>query len=399
MRKATLQRSLSALTCLALLFTLAGTALASAGSRSIQADYTDIKVALDGEYLVLTDAAGKGVEPFAVAGTTYLPVRAVAGALSLSVDWAAASSTVVLTTGGDKTTQTTLSPAAGTTGARTLKADYADIKVTLDGKELALADANGELVEPFAVAGTTYLPVRAVADALGLYVSWDADTHTVVLSSEPFAITPEEAAALVQGNLDSLYLGKYDPEYLSMVGLSAEEAEQSYLSGLEIEAEYFASYWGILSEARKITYADLPETLRAEISDLYKEIYSHAKYTVSPAEAQEDGSYVVTVKVSPIDVIKRADTAYTAKSYAPLKTFLAGYTQSRVNAMSDANYMTFITQYAEHIVGLVKAQLADAGYLAEESVALHVVRGEDGAFRINEEDWAKIDAAIVTYPA
>ena len=45
------------------------------------------------------------MEPFISEGTNYLPVRAVAEALGLKVDWDSASSTVVLTTPGTTTTQ------------------------------------------------------------------------------------------------------------------------------------------------------------------------------------------------------------------------------------------------------------------------------------------------------
>ena len=73
--------------------------------------------------------------------------------------------------------------AAATVGQKTLKADYNNIKVTLDGQQVNLVDATGNAVEPFAVDGTTYLPIRAVASALGLDVSWDGATSTAVLTS------------------------------------------------------------------------------------------------------------------------------------------------------------------------------------------------------------------------
>jgi len=58
---------------------------------------------------------------------------------------------------------------------------YSDIKISLNGEEIQPKDAFGEPVEPFAVDGTTYLPVRAVANALGLKVDWDTKTNTVLL--------------------------------------------------------------------------------------------------------------------------------------------------------------------------------------------------------------------------
>jgi len=74
--------------------------------------------------------------------------------------------------------------AAATVGSKTATLDYNNISVALDGKPVALADANGNAVEPFAIAGTTYLPVRAVASALGLNVNWNSATSTVELATQ-----------------------------------------------------------------------------------------------------------------------------------------------------------------------------------------------------------------------
>ena len=68
-------------------------------------------------------------------------------------------------------------------GDVTATLSYNNIKVTLDGSPVDLSDSEGEIVEPFIIDGTTYLPVRAVAAALGLGVEWDAATNTVVLTS------------------------------------------------------------------------------------------------------------------------------------------------------------------------------------------------------------------------
>lgn len=58
---------------------------------------------------------------------------------------------------------------------------YRDIRVTLNGERIFLVDASGAPVEPFIIDGTTYLPLRAIANALGLAVGWDGTTSTVIL--------------------------------------------------------------------------------------------------------------------------------------------------------------------------------------------------------------------------
>ncbi|HWQ75845.1 MAG TPA: stalk domain-containing protein [Syntrophomonas sp.] len=80
--------------------------------------------------------------------------------------------------------------AAATVGQRTVNLDYTGINITLNGKPITPTDANGNVVEPFAISGTTYLPVRGIANALGLGVSWDAATQTVILTSGAPVSTP-----------------------------------------------------------------------------------------------------------------------------------------------------------------------------------------------------------------
>lgn len=72
---------------------------------------------------------------------------------------------------------------SASTGDVTATLSYNNIKVTLNGSPVDLRGSEGESVEPFIIDGTTYLPVRAVAGALGLDVDWDAATHTVVLTN------------------------------------------------------------------------------------------------------------------------------------------------------------------------------------------------------------------------
>lgn len=72
---------------------------------------------------------------------------------------------------------------------RNLKAFYNGIKLVINGQEITPKDANGNIVEPFIVDGTTYLPVRAVASALNLPVDWDGNTNTVYLGEKPLNTT------------------------------------------------------------------------------------------------------------------------------------------------------------------------------------------------------------------
>jgi hypothetical protein len=64
---------------------------------------------------------------------------------------------------------------------QTIEAFYNNIKISINGKAVELKDAAGSPVEPFIYNGTTYLPVRAIAEALGMEVKYNETTNTVEL--------------------------------------------------------------------------------------------------------------------------------------------------------------------------------------------------------------------------
>lgn len=64
---------------------------------------------------------------------------------------------------------------------------YSNIKIYIDGNQIQPKDAQGNLVEPFIMDGTTYLPVRAVANAFNKAVRWDGATSSVYLGKSDVA--------------------------------------------------------------------------------------------------------------------------------------------------------------------------------------------------------------------
>lgn len=86
--------------------------------------------------------------------------------------------TVLLTTG--------ISAFASGGVAQQLKVYFNNIKVVVDGSPASLGkDSAGKANEPFIYNGTTYLPIRAVSEALGKDVSWDGKTSTVYVGEKP----------------------------------------------------------------------------------------------------------------------------------------------------------------------------------------------------------------------
>ncbi|OZV13496.1 hypothetical protein CIW83_02825 [Tissierella sp. P1] len=84
----------------------------------------------------------------------------------------------------------------------TIEVMYNNIKLVIDGKTVQFGkDSNGKEIQPFIYNGITYLPVRAVGEAIGKNVEWDNATNTVIMSE------PIEASNQVQ------YLADVEPPY------------------------------------------------------------------------------------------------------------------------------------------------------------------------------------------
>lgn len=86
------------------------------------------------------------------------------------------------------------------------------ISTYLNNSLLIPKDANGSVVAPFIVNGTTYLPVRAIANALNLAVDWNSSSYTITLNSsdqnEELAFFRNNAAIVIED--DDTYYHHFD---------------------------------------------------------------------------------------------------------------------------------------------------------------------------------------------
>lgn len=72
------------------------------------------------------------------------------------------------------------SPALAALAVQTIQV-YTGVDIYVDDVKLEPTDANGNPVEAFVHNGTTYLPVRAVSEAVGKDVKWEGNTSSVYI--------------------------------------------------------------------------------------------------------------------------------------------------------------------------------------------------------------------------
>lgn len=130
---------------------------------------------------------------------------------------------------------------------KNITVDYMGIKLVVDGKEVIMGnDMAGNKIEPFAYEGTTYLPVRALAEALGKNVQWDDATKTIFIGDGSAAPVADN-----QNNTPAPSTGQYltdvmDPFSMKRATVYKTKARKTFLiAGKEYSnGVLYDSYYG-----------------------------------------------------------------------------------------------------------------------------------------------------------
>ena len=96
------------------------------------------------------------------------------------------------------------------------------IQLSLNGATFIPRDVNGKEVSVFLYNGTTYVPVRAVSEAMGVDVSFDSATRTVAL------VTPDQSAAQ-QGSSTGSYISAERAKEIALADTGVAAADAVFL--------------------------------------------------------------------------------------------------------------------------------------------------------------------------
>lgn len=117
-----------------------------------------VLVLVNGKYLQTIE--GSGAEPFIENGRTMIPLKALADGFGFEVTWKPSEQKIVL----EK-------------GSQTIILFIGQSEMQVDGKKVTLENA-----VPMIKNGVTFLPVRQLAEVLGVKVNWDNNTRIAKFS-------------------------------------------------------------------------------------------------------------------------------------------------------------------------------------------------------------------------
>jgi hypothetical protein len=90
------------------------------------------------------------------------------------------------------------------------------VKVKVNGSNVQLRDANGNVIAPIMYKDTNYFPIRAVSDVLGVAVDYEQETGTIVFGEKVDGVS-------IAKDFDSMYYTK-DPAHTTYNGKDYKEA-------------------------------------------------------------------------------------------------------------------------------------------------------------------------------
>lgn len=192
----------------------------------------------------------------------------------------------------------------------------------------------------------------------------------------------------VQGHLDLTYKGQANEDFLRELDLTEEEAMERYEQGIQVETEFFQSAIGLF---------DYPtEAVKEQLTEMYKQIYSHSEYTVVSANKMDSGNYVVEVTVSPIDVMTQVTPEDFQAIFEQVLAEQGITSQGQLEAMSEEEYEKVDQLYTQRVLQLVEEKMGNIGNGEEESFTVQIVN-EGDIWTPSQDDFDAIDLAMIDY--
>ena len=205
---------------------------------------------------------------------------------------------------------------------RNISVIFRDIRIVVDGQEITLRDAHGNVVEPFIFEGSTFLPVRAVSEALGYAVSWDDETSTVFIGDIPRQPGDIRIALVAAFPQSILFDGSFNE--------AAHDGIQQFIAAHNVPSANFQFFIAVESndDARLDQIETAIEVWGADIVILPNMFFVHSAYWAQ--QYWPDTKFIVLDVIPAYDGVQRTDSNTVAALYAEEQAgFLAGYAAVR----------------------------------------------------------------------
>lgn len=178
---------------------LTSTVLGAQVKKTIDVIYNSVNLTVNGSKVNADNILYEGI--------TYIPIRAIAEALGKEVGWSQETFTASIDDKKLDSVTKDIQPIKVNTitGNKTIEIIYNSINLTVNGSKI---NADNILY-----TGTTYVPIRAVAEALGKDVGWDQKTYTASICDKADNLVRVDTIEINGKKYKASYFGKQDMEW------------------------------------------------------------------------------------------------------------------------------------------------------------------------------------------
>ena len=226
-------------------------------SATIVFAQSDLSMTLD-SHVINSD-----VPPFIENDRTMVPVRFISEAFGADVYWNEEARLVTIAKDHGVLIQLTI-------GSNTMEIVYSNRPEFIPGNDGVMVE-NTSRIDPFGLdvaavirGGRTFVPVRSIAEALGILTSWDAESRTVLFTTLVLDDFPDGIVFLEQHQFSGDYSN----------GLSPREAALKFLSFQMLRLRQSAEHYERL-EGRPAPAPEMPTYIILVDSDLWQGVYHY----------------------------------------------------------------------------------------------------------------------------
>lgn len=190
-----------------------------------------------------------------------------------------------------------------------------------------------------------------------------------------------EADTYVKDAIDAAYRCEITDDYLGISGQERQECQENYESGVTEKAEFMAM-------CLSIDLGACSDDILSDLTELMKEIYSHAKYEVGKVTRDGD-NYFVDVTVYPLDIMQNCLPRMKEHYLKFVERVDAGEFKDKEAERDNI--------YAREAMDILRGAIDGMGYLEPETVQVEVVYDGSGAYFFRDAGKAEVDKLIIKY--